>query len=46
MCDGNLPSTIKALIMANENLEDELNELQAATCCRLRALGSFQRTVK
>ena len=30
MCDGNLRSTIKALIMANEYLELELEELQAA----------------
>ncbi len=30
MCDGNLRSTIKALIMANEYLENELRELQAA----------------
>ena len=30
MCDGNLRSTIKALIMANEYLETELKELQAA----------------
>ena len=30
MCDGNLRSTIKALIMANEYLELELVELQAA----------------
>jgi hypothetical protein len=30
MCDGNLRSTIKALIMANEYLEAELNDLQAA----------------
>ena len=30
MCDGNLRSTIKALIMANEYLEAELEELQAA----------------
>jgi hypothetical protein len=29
MCDGNLRSTIKALIMANEYLEIELQELQA-----------------
>jgi hypothetical protein len=29
MCDGNLRSTIKALIMANEYLEIELLELQA-----------------
>jgi hypothetical protein len=30
MCDGNLRSTIKALIMANEYLEIELRELQIA----------------
>jgi hypothetical protein len=30
MCDGNLRSTIKALIMANEYLEAELSDLQAA----------------
>ena len=30
MCDGNLRSTIKALIMANEYLETELEELKAA----------------
>jgi hypothetical protein len=30
MCDGNLRSTIKALIMANEYLEAELQQLQAA----------------
>jgi hypothetical protein len=30
MCDGNLRSTIKALIMANEYLEAELMELQSA----------------
>jgi len=30
MCDGNMRSTIKALIMANEYLETELHELQAA----------------
>ena len=33
MCDGNLRSTIKALIMANEYLETELMELQAAISC-------------
>lgn len=33
MCDGNLRSTIKALIMANEYLENELEELQAAVAC-------------
>jgi len=31
MCDGNLRSTIKALIMANEYLEIELRQLQSAT---------------
>jgi hypothetical protein len=30
MCNGNTRSTIKALIMANEYLEAELLELQAA----------------
>jgi len=30
MCDGNQRSTIKVLIMANEYLESELQELQAA----------------
>ena len=30
MCDGNLRSTIKALIMVNEYLEAELEELQTA----------------
>jgi hypothetical protein len=30
MCDGNMRSAIKALIMANEYLETELLELQAA----------------
>ncbi|WP_291686080.1 hypothetical protein [Bradyrhizobium sp.] len=33
MCDGNLRSTIKALIMANEYLESELADLQAAISC-------------
>ena len=37
MCDGNLRSTIKALIMANEYLEIELRELQAATADRTPA---------
>jgi hypothetical protein len=32
MCNGNLRSTIKALIMANEYLEAELQEMQAADC--------------
>jgi hypothetical protein len=34
MCDGNLRSTIKALIMVNEYLEAELEELQAAMAAR------------
>jgi len=33
MCDGNLRSTIKALIMANEYLEAELQELRATIAC-------------
>ena len=37
MCDGNLRSTIKALIMANEYLEIELRELQAASTGRVPA---------
>ena len=40
MCDGNLRSTIKALIMANEYLEMELQELRAAIssgCAPLRS---------
>jgi hypothetical protein len=42
MCDGNLRSTIKALIMANEYLETELEELQAAIsagCAPARAFS-------
>lgn len=39
MCDGNLRSTIKALIMANEYLEAELLELQAAISCGCVANG-------
>jgi hypothetical protein len=41
MCDGNLRSTIKALIMANEYLEAELMELQAAISsgCMPKTLG-------
>ena len=33
MCDGNLRSAIKALIMANEYLEIELQELHATIAC-------------
>jgi hypothetical protein len=46
MCDGNLRSTIKALIMANEYLENELRELlptastDHASASRPRASGS------
>jgi hypothetical protein len=32
MCDGNLRSTIKALIMANEYLETELQEAVSNDC--------------
>ena len=39
MCDGNLRSTIKALIMANEYLESELEELQAAISCGCAPAG-------
>ena len=43
MCHGNLRSTIKALIMANEYLEAELEELQAAVaagCAPTKAFSS------
>ncbi|WP_197427552.1 hypothetical protein [Bradyrhizobium retamae] len=43
MCDGNLRSTIKALIMANEYLEIELEALQAAIaagCVPAKAFSS------
>ena len=43
MCDGNLRSTIKALIMANEYLEAELEELQAAIsagCVPSKSVGA------
>jgi hypothetical protein len=43
MCDGNLRSTVKALIMANEYLEAELTELQVAIssgCAPLQAARS------
>ena len=39
MCDGNMRSTIKALIMANEYLESELQELQAAVESGCTAAG-------
>jgi len=39
MCDGNLRSTIKALIMANEYLELELRELQVAVSNDLASAG-------
>ena len=47
MCDGNLRSTIKALIMANEYLETELEELQAAIsagCVPSKAFSSEMGT--
>jgi hypothetical protein len=40
MCDGNLRSTIKALIMANEYLEAELQELQSASSAPARQAAS------
>ena len=40
MCDGNMRSTIKALIMANEYLENELQELQALVSGGLTRTGS------
>ena len=40
MCDGNLRSTIKALIMANEYLEAELEELQAAIAAGCAPAGA------
>lgn len=39
MCDGNLRSTIKALIMANEYLEEESQDLQAALSEALERLS-------
>ena len=39
MCDGNLRSTIKALIMANEYLEEESRDLQAALSEALERLS-------
>ena len=44
MCDGNLRSTIKALIMANEYLETELEELQAAVAAGCAPAKSHART--
>jgi hypothetical protein len=41
MCDGNLRSTIKALIMANEYLEAELLELQVAIATGCAPLPSL-----
>jgi hypothetical protein len=40
MCDGNLRSTIKALIMANEYLEAELQEVQMAALAACAPAGS------
>ena len=42
MCDGNMRSTVKALIMANEYLESELRELQAAIESGCAPAGSLQ----
>ena len=46
MCDGNMRSTIKALIMANEYLEAELLELQAAATAAPRPNGCEPRTTR
>jgi hypothetical protein len=46
MCDGNTRSTIKALIMANEYLEAELLELQAAATAAPRPNGCEPRTTR
>ncbi|MBI5264392.1 MAG: hypothetical protein HY852_21560 [Bradyrhizobium sp.] len=43
MCDGNLRSTIKALIMANEYLEAELEELQSAIAGNVSDLPCTRR---
>jgi hypothetical protein len=42
MCDGNMRSTIKVLIMANEYLESELQEFRAAVPTG-RAPSGYQR---
>jgi hypothetical protein len=42
MCDGNLRSTIKALIMANEYLEIELHELQELAGSHCASLAAVQ----
>jgi hypothetical protein len=46
MCDGNLRSTIKALIMANEYLEAELEELQAAVAAGCAPTKTFSGEVE
>ena len=46
MCDGNLRSTIKALIMANEYLEAELQDMQeamSAPCPHRHAVRGWRR---
>ena len=40
MCGGNMRGAIKALIMANEYLENELQELQALASGGLTRTGS------
>jgi hypothetical protein len=42
MCDGNLRSTIRALIMANEYLESELQELRMAVAADLSPARSLR----
>ena len=42
MCDGNLRSTIKALIMANEYLEVEMQDMQEALSAALERLSQVK----
>lgn len=42
MCDGNLRSTIKALIMANEYLEAEMQDMQEALSAALERLSQIK----
>ncbi len=44
MCDGNLRSTIKALIMANEYLEAELQDMQEAMSAALERLSRVKQS--
>jgi hypothetical protein len=44
MCDGNLRSTIRILIMANEYLEGELQELQELQAAASQARAGQPRS--